>query len=592
MWSMSFLAPGIFVYICKMKKLTALLFAAVCLCSTTRAADPETAGQIDSLRGRLPGLSADRIFDTYVDLTCLYEEAGDNDACIALLDEFMAAVKSSPDKGHFAYALNSKLNFYYNTNNDAEFHKTLPVLLDYCRRHEQWYYYAAGISLAATNLAVKGEGDRALGMLREMYDLGRERGNALLTASALYGMGRIYHSPDQLDMAENAYREAIGLLRGSSDPHEMSLLGNIYRDLGQTLRSAEKYGEALEICRQWEELLSRKSKADGGPIDVYDLFGLNIGYAKSLASLDRPAEAASHLATAAATSLARTEIGRALILSVQWKISEAGGRYGEALTTLDSLYAYYARTGQESSKYGTVRSKGRIAQLAGRYEVAADAFREANVLGDSLSGARSKDELHRLRTEYEVDKLEAQKQARENYLWLAGGIIALLAGLLAVWMVYARRVRRKNLALYQQIREMLQKDKQAEQALSAVPEEELSRGMQLFRRVGEWMRTEKPFTNPDLNRKTLSERLGTNETYVADAIREATGGTVQAYITGLRLQYSLELLGGDPTLTFDTVAVDSGYGSYSAFFKAFTRQYGISPSEYRRLSMAKEEMNA
>jgi AraC-like DNA-binding protein len=39
-----------------------------------------------------------------------------------------------------------------------------------------------------------------------------------------------------------------------------------------------------------------------------------------------------------------------------------------------------------------------------------------------------------------------------------------------------------------------------------------------------------------------ADRLGTNESYLADAIREATGDTYSNYITNMRLQYSLELL--------------------------------------------------
>jgi transcriptional regulator GlxA family with amidase domain len=79
----------------------------------------------------------------------------------------------------------------------------------------------------------------------------------------------------------------------------------------------------------------------------------------------------------------------------------------------------------------------------------------------------------------------------------------------------------------------------------------------------------------------------TNEAYLADAIHEATGETVSTYLSNLRLQYSLTLLNESPHLTFDAIAIDSGHGSYSSFFRLFTKKYGISPSEYRKLAAMK-----
>ncbi|MDR1896648.1 MAG: helix-turn-helix domain-containing protein, partial [Prevotellaceae bacterium] len=120
-----------------------------------------------------------------------------------------------------------------------------------------------------------------------------------------------------------------------------------------------------------------------------------------------------------------------------------------------------------------------------------------------------------------------------------------------------------------------------------VPEETLSRSMQLFRKLSELMQNEKPFTDPELNRKKLADRLNTNEAYLADAIREVTGKTFSAYISELRLQYTLELLNEHHDMTFDAIAIDSGHGSYSSFFRLFTKKYGITPSEYRKLAVTK-----
>ncbi|MDR0829769.1 MAG: helix-turn-helix domain-containing protein, partial [Prevotellaceae bacterium] len=188
---------------------------------------------------------------------------------------------------------------------------------------------------------------------------------------------------------------------------------------------------------------------------------------------------------------------------------------------------------------------------------------------------------------YEVDKITAEKEKTRNYLIFALIGCILLAIALGIWIYLHRQIARKNRSLYLQIQELLQKEKEAEKLLLEVPEEELSRTMQLFKNLSELMQQEKPFTDPDLNRKKLADRLSTNESYLADAIREATGETFSNYVSNLRLQYTLQLMTEQPDLTFDAVAIDSGHGSYSAFLRLFTKKYGITPSEYRKLAARK-----
>ena len=59
------------------------------------------------------------------------------------------------------------------------------------------------------------------------------------------------------------------------------------------------------------------------------------------------------------------------------------------------------------------------------------------------------------------------------------------------------------------------------------------------------------------------------------------------YITDIRLKCSLELLSdesgdGEP-VSLDDVARDSGFGSYSSFWRAFQKKFSMTPSEYRSL---------
>ncbi|MDR2679375.1 MAG: helix-turn-helix domain-containing protein [Tannerella sp.] len=178
----------------------------------------------------------------------------------------------------------------------------------------------------------------------------------------------------------------------------------------------------------------------------------------------------------------------------------------------------------------------------------------------------------------------AENTHTRNYLFFALGGCSILTVALGIWFCYTRLVRRKNRSLYLRIQKLIHLEGEAKERLLNVPEEKLSREMQIFRRLSRYMQDEKPFIDPALNRKMLAARMNTNETYLADAIRETTGETVSSYISGLRLRYALMLLNEHPEMTLDTIAVDSGHGSYSPFFRSFTKKYGITPSEYRKMS--------
>jgi AraC-like DNA-binding protein len=194
-----------------------------------------------------------------------------------------------------------------------------------------------------------------------------------------------------------------------------------------------------------------------------------------------------------------------------------------------------------------------------------------------------------LRVEQQANALDiklahAEKEKTRNYLLFALAGCLLLAIALGIWIYLHRQIARKNRSLYLQIQELMQKEKEAEQLLLIVPEAELSPSMQLFRMLSERMQKEKLFTDPDLNRKKLADLFGTNETYIADAIREVTGVNIFTYLSDLRLQYTLELMKEQPDMTLDAVALDSGYGSYDSFLRLFTKKYGITPSVYRKLA--------
>jgi AraC family transcriptional regulator len=81
--------------------------------------------------------------------------------------------------------------------------------------------------------------------------------------------------------------------------------------------------------------------------------------------------------------------------------------------------------------------------------------------------------------------------------------------------------------------------------------------------------------------RRLEARLGISAFRLCRVFRQATGSSIHAYLTSVRLRASLERL---ETRADDltTVAMDLGFSSHSHFTLAFRRAFGAPPSAWRR----------
>jgi AraC-like DNA-binding protein len=73
-----------------------------------------------------------------------------------------------------------------------------------------------------------------------------------------------------------------------------------------------------------------------------------------------------------------------------------------------------------------------------------------------------------------------------------------------------------------------------------------------------------------------------SESYICRIFKQATGTTINKYITARRISIAKAHLNEGDSVgeAFDK----SGFGDYSSFFKAFTKAVGVSPKKYANLS--------
>jgi AraC-like DNA-binding protein len=88
--------------------------------------------------------------------------------------------------------------------------------------------------------------------------------------------------------------------------------------------------------------------------------------------------------------------------------------------------------------------------------------------------------------------------------------------------------------------------------------------------------------------KRLAHLVGTNETKLKKCFSAVCGTTVYGYLTACRMQRACELL-EDRWLTLSQIGFELGYSERTHFSRAFSRYYGIPPSQYRKRCLFKQK---
>ncbi len=92
----------------------------------------------------------------------------------------------------------------------------------------------------------------------------------------------------------------------------------------------------------------------------------------------------------------------------------------------------------------------------------------------------------------------------------------------------------------------------------------------------------------DLSLERLSEVAHLSQYHFHRVFRATVGEGVAEYVRRVRLEAAAIALRATST-SVTNVAFDAGYGSHEAFTRAFRRQFGISPSDFRSGHLAKLE---
>ena len=104
----------------------------------------------------------------------------------------------------------------------------------------------------------------------------------------------------------------------------------------------------------------------------------------------------------------------------------------------------------------------------------------------------------------------------------------------------------------------------------------------LIVRIDEAMEKDNMFLRPDLSIVMLSEKVGTNRTYVSKAIKDTKGCNFSDYVNRFRLDYAVELMKNTPkeNIVVQNIALQCGCGSIQTFYRYFKLFFNETPTQW------------
>ena len=282
-------------------------------------------------------------------------------------------------------------------------------------------------------------------------------------------------------------------------------------------------------------------------------------------------------------------------------------RYAEAADNYTQLDRFIKEWGYEydlETIGNNLLPKLRSNYHAGRRDSALHVAMQIAEVYDSALVQQKQRDAAEMTTIYDVQGKERQivEQRAGKRLFtaisIAVAIIALLAGILAVYFFRQQRViRKKNRVLVEQMTEAVEYKRMMEEGRSKsrvsdevivekTPDEIVDFDALTTDELSQHIRSviirERLYLNAQFDRQAAIDYFHLSKERIGAAFSQGSEfPTIADFINHCRLEYAKELLAVSPEMTVDDIASASGFGTRRTFSRLFKERYSITPTEYR-----------
>ena len=501
---------------------------------------------------------------------------------ITLLRAYQAEAATQQHIAHETQARTLRLYAFYNNNRSDSLFACMKGDLSFMQKHKQWVSYYSCRSLLVERLQFDKKAQSALIEAKAMYQYAlKEQVDygigvaAYLIGSCYQGMGRHEEAVDFFGKAEAPF----------ADENNSGQLHNLYGMGWQSIAALGRYNELLQLTDRWEAMwhaycADNKLKiADIAPYYTVCLLAKAHGYTHKNAL----AEARTVLDSAQVLAQNQRDIARLLLLKEEALYEERKGDYPRALEHLNERARIQKKLNNRLSAIETDEMRARIFSKQGNFRNAATLYEALIAEKDTLSHLNMAAQLDELSTIYQVDDLKAEKAVVEMWRNIAFAICIVFVLLIAIYFYHKRSLRIKNIAIVQHMEQQEKAERQLHQIKNVVTEQ-LTPDAVLFERINALLQDTEVIANASLDREALAQKLDTNTTYIANAIKLGANMKVLEYINRIRIEHACHLIKQEEKLSFQVIWASCGFSSRSTFSRVFNEHTGMSPKSYQEVA--------
>lgn len=292
------------------------------------------------------------------------------------------------------------------------------------------------------------------------------------------------------------------------------------------------------------------------------------------------------------------------------------GDYSKSNLYLDTAYNSYKEIDSHGFDYiQTLRLYSDNMRRLGNDKEALRFLEQYIIARDSVNNLRNREEINSYKVKFDVEKKELElarnreTMRRQNITIWAVGIVVTLC--VCFFLMFNYRKRRMNRLIVRQHREYMLQNRNlvpvsapadqpsvptepestySDTALPTSPYQRVKLSQEksdaIWDMIVHEMDDNKIYTDANLTRDTFSERIGCNHTWFSQVIKDKTGKSYLQFINSRRVTEAVKIL-SDPTsdVPIKSLVFTLGFTSISTFYSAFRQQVGMSPAEFRKLSL-------
>lgn len=477
---------------------------------------------------------------------------------------------------------------YYNHGKTEELVKYVEETRGFMKEHQYWSHYYSGWVLVVKEYAYLGKFQTALHEVQQMYNDARANNNKFGLGQAAYLYGIIYAQLSRHSLAIKWFRYSISLL-----PEDVpDALMTAYDEYCNELNNIQKYRDVERVIPQWENILKRIAKKKGKNVkdDPYYMYESYICYEGAVAAcrLNQLNKARYYIDE---MKTLKNSLNNPSISDIETDYYMAKGDYATALRYNGLVLDYCYAQDTKSSVYTYLVEQAEIYGHLNRWQEAIQTYRTAINLKDSLDNASTISQINELQTLYKTDELKLEKRNMKNIIIGGASCCLLLILMLIGYIIHLRRVHAKNKIIYSAILARQKREDETEAlAERMMTENHRSDGyQQMYNQLKKMIKEQELFKKADFSRDDAAILLGTNRTYLSDMLRQCSKAkSFSDFINGFRLRYAAKLLTETADKSVSEISDMSGFNSRSTFNANFRNVYGMTPSEFRTISVEKK----